>query len=200
MSQGRNPFSDLGSLEALRIAGRFLARAVADPADTEARHAMAWAATLAGIAFGNAGVHVPHAMSYALAGLAHERGYRSPGYPTDGEPFLPHGLSVIVAAPAAFRALAASAPARHLEAARALGSGARGAGDADAGPLLAEALCALMRATGVPNGTAAVGFGAGDAARLARGAIRQARLVDNAPVKVDESQIAALFAAALSYS
>jgi hydroxyacid-oxoacid transhydrogenase len=92
MSQGRNPWSDLGSLEALRISGRTLVRAVVDAGDHEAREALAWAATLAGIAFGNAGVHLPHAMSYAVAGLV--RDYRCPGYP-DEEPMVPHGISVV---------------------------------------------------------------------------------------------------------
>jgi hypothetical protein len=69
MSQGQNPWSDLGSLEALRLGGRSLVRAVQDATDDEARGELMWAATLAGIAFGNAGVHLPHAMSYAVAGL-----------------------------------------------------------------------------------------------------------------------------------
>jgi hydroxyacid-oxoacid transhydrogenase len=79
MSQGANPWSDLGSLEALRISGRYLVRAARDPSDEEARESMMWAATLAGIAFGNSGVHVPHGMAYAVAGLV--KGYRAPGYP-----------------------------------------------------------------------------------------------------------------------
>jgi alcohol dehydrogenase class IV len=202
MSQGKNPWSDLGSLEALRLCGRYLVRAVADAGDVEARHALMWAATLAGIAFGNAGVHLPHAMSYAVAGLAHDlgsgRGYHCPGYPAD-EAFVPHGLSVIVNAPSVFRALAATAPARHLEAARALGADSRDAGDADAGALLAETLVAMMQKAGAPNGLAGVGYRSDDVARLARGAFAQKRLVDNAPRAVDEAALATLFTDALRY-
>ncbi len=198
MSQGRNPWSDVGSLEALRLCGRHLHRAVADASDVEARHAMAWAATLAGIAFGNAGVHLPHAMSYAVAGLAHDRGYHCPGYP-EGEAFVPHGLSVIVNAPSVFRALAPTAPERHLEAARALGADTRGAADGDAGAILADTLVALMRTTGAPNGIGGVGYRGDDVGRLARGASAQKRLVDNAPRAVDEAALAALFADALRY-
>ncbi|MFO0679233.1 MAG: hydroxyacid-oxoacid transhydrogenase [Polyangiaceae bacterium] len=95
MSQGRNPWSDLGSAEALRVCGRFLERAVRDASDDEAREGMMWGATLAGIAFGNAGVHVPHAMGYAVAGNCHD--FTMPGYPT-GAPFVPHGISVAVSA------------------------------------------------------------------------------------------------------
>ncbi|HWE27458.1 MAG TPA: hydroxyacid-oxoacid transhydrogenase [Polyangia bacterium] len=198
MSQGRNPWSDLGAMQALTSCGRWLTRAVADANDVEARHGMAWAATLAGIAFGNAGVHLPHAMSYAVAGMAHDRGYRCAGYP-DGEAFVPHGLSVIVNAPSVFRATAASAPERHLECAAAIGADIRGASPADAGAILGEQLQALMRATGAPNGIGGVGYDARDLPALARGAFAQRRLVDNAPAPVDEAQLTALFAGALRY-
>ena len=202
MSQGRNPWSDIGSLQALELCGRFLARAVADAHDVEARHALAWAATLAGIAFGNAGVHLPHAMSYAVAGLAHDLGpgreYHCLGYPDD-EAFVPHGLSVIVNAPSVFRALASSAPARHLEAARAVGADTRDAIDADAGAILADKLITMMQMTNAPNGLAGVGYRADDVARLTRGAFAQKRLVDNAPRVIDEASLAKLFTDALRY-
>jgi alcohol dehydrogenase class IV len=93
MSQGANPWSDLGCREALKLAGRYMVRAVTDAADHEAREGLMWASTLAGIAFGNSGVHVPHGMAYAVAGLV--RDYRPEGYPDD-EPIIPHGMSVIV--------------------------------------------------------------------------------------------------------
>jgi alcohol dehydrogenase class IV len=198
MSQGRNPWSDVGALEALRLCGRLLVRAVADADDVEARHGLAWAATLAGIAFGNAGVHLPHAMSYAVAGLAHDRGYHCAGYP-EGESLVPHGLSVIVNAPSVFRAVAASAPARHLEAAAALGADVRGAHDHDAGALLADTILALMQKTGAPNGIGAVGYDSRDLGALARGAGAQKRLVDNAPLPLDEAGLIELFRGALSY-
>ncbi|MEZ4300066.1 MAG: iron-containing alcohol dehydrogenase [Polyangiaceae bacterium] len=110
-SQGRNLWSDLGSLESSASAAAIV-RAVTDASDAEAREALSWAATLAGIAFGNAGVHLPHAMAYAVAaGLV--RDFRMPGYP-DHEPMVPHGVSVIVNAPSVFRWTFEACPERHL--------------------------------------------------------------------------------------
>jgi alcohol dehydrogenase class IV len=196
MSQGRNPWSDVGAMESLRLAGKYLVRAVRDASDTEAREGLSWAATLAGIAFGNAGVHLPHAMSYSVAGLV--RDYRAPGYPED-EPLVPHGISVVVNAPSVFRATAATSPERHLAAAEALGLDVEDAGPGDAAELLAGTLVAAMRATGVPLGVGALGYGEGDVEALARGAIVQRRLVDNAPIAVDDEGMRALFRGAMRY-
>jgi alcohol dehydrogenase class IV len=196
MSQGRNPWSDVGSLEALRLAGKYFVRAVRDAADSEAREALSWAATLAGIAFGNSGVHLPHAMSYAVAGLV--RDYRCPGYPQE-EAMVPHGISVVVNAPSVFRTTAVTSPERHLEAAAALGIDVHAAQPKDAGELVSRAVIDLMRAARVPNGVGGVGYGEGDLDSLTRGAIVQKRLVDNAPMPVDEGAMRSLFRGALSY-
>ena len=196
MSQGRNPWSDVGSMEALRLAGRYFARAVKDAADREARQSLSWAATLAGIAFGNAGVHLPHAMSYAIAGQV--RDYRCAGYPQH-EPMVPHGISVIVNAPSVFRTTAPTSPERHLEAAAALGADTRSVAPADAGACLSNRVVELMRNAGVPNGVSGVGYGEADIDALVRGSIAQKRLVDNAPMPVDDSAMQALFRGALAY-
>jgi hydroxyacid-oxoacid transhydrogenase len=196
MSQGRNPWSDVGAMESLRLAGKYLVRAVRDASDDEAREGLSWAATLAGIAFGNAGVHLPHAMSYSVAGLVRE--YRAPGYPQD-EALVPHGISVLVSAPSVFRATAATSPERHLAAAEALGADVKSAGPEDADEVLAHVLIEAMRATGVPLGVGAVGYGEEDVEALARGALVQRRLVDNAPIAVDDEGMRALFRAAMEY-
>lgn len=196
MSQGANPFSDLGCLEALRLCGRFLLRAVHDPADREARGQMLYAATLAGLAFGNAGVHVPHAMAYAVGAL-HPR-CQLDGYPPE-RPLLPHGLSVILSAPAALRFTAAACPERHREAALALGASpadARAAAD-DPGALLHQQLLRLLRASALPCDLRAVGYGADAIPALAEGTLLQARLLGNAPRAVDRAALLGLFAAAL---
>ncbi|MFO0745050.1 MAG: hydroxyacid-oxoacid transhydrogenase [Myxococcota bacterium] len=192
MSQGRNPWSDLGSLEALRLGGRFLVRAVHDGGDDEAREALMWAATLAGMAFGNAGVHVPHGMAYAVAGLV--RDFRLDGYPD--APLVPHGVSVVMSAPAAFQLTAPACPERHLAAAQALGADVRGAAASDAGPIVAATLEALMRAARVPVGLRALGYAEADAPALVRGAAMQRRLLDNAPLPIDEAALARAFALA----
>ncbi|MFT3712990.1 MAG: hydroxyacid-oxoacid transhydrogenase [Archangium sp.] len=188
MSQGRNPWSDLGSLEALRLAGRFLVRAVHDATDFEARTQLSWAATLAGVAFGNSGVHLPHAMSYAVAGLV--KSYRCEGYPGD-EPLVPHGISVVVNAPSVFRATVSSSVERHAEAARALGAKFEDGDDVAAA--LNETLTRLMREAGVPNGLRALGYDDADVPALTKGTLLQKRLLDNAPVPVDEALMNSLF-------
>jgi len=193
-SQGANPFSDMACLEALRILGENLERAVAgEPA---ARERMMFAATLAGIGFGNAGVHLPHAMSYAVAGLV--RAFHPAGYPGD-EPLVPHGMAVIVNAPAVARFTAAANPARHLHAAALLGADIRDAAPGEAGQALAERIEALMRATDMPAGVGAVGFGPGDVPALRAGAYAQKRLLANAPRATGEAELDELFAKALNY-
>ena len=196
MSQGANPYSDLGCREALRLAGKFLERAVRDADDHEARDSMMFAATLAGIAFGNAGVHVPHGMSYSVAGLV--RDFRPDGYPAD-EPICPHGMSVIVNAPSAFRYTASACPQRHLDGARLLGADLHDVTPDDAGEVLASRLMALMKSTRMPNGVGGVGYGEADIPALVEGAYAQQRLLKNAPRPVNEQSLAEIYRGALTY-
>lgn len=198
MSQGANPWSDLGSRETIALIGTYLARAVSDAGDAEARDHVMWAATLAGIAFGNAGVHVPHAMAYAVAGRV--RDYVPDGYPApQGLPGLvPHGFAVAVNAPAAFRFLAPTDPDRHGEAARLLAPSLGEVRDDEAGDALAEAMADLMRRIGAPNGISGVGYGPADVDDLVSGAAPQRRLLDNSPAPIAEPELAVLFRQALT--
>lgn len=196
MSQGRNPWSDLGCREALRLLGAYLVRAVRDAGDEEARSQVMWAATLAGIAFGNAGVHAPHAMAYAVAGRV--RDFRPAGYPQE-VPLVPHGMAVAVGAPAVFRCTGETAPGRHLEAAALLGADVRGADEAAAGEVLASEVIRLMQAIAIPNGIGGVGYGAADVADLVEGTLPQQRLLANAPCELPREALAALFERALRY-
>ena len=135
--QGSNPISDIWSLEALRLCAAYIRRAVADSSDHEARGAMLLASSYAGIGFGNAGVHLPHGMSYPVAGLI--RDWRAPGYNSD-HAIVPHGISVILNAPAAFRFTACANPERHLRAAQVLGAHIERARAQDAGSILSDQL------------------------------------------------------------
>lgn len=194
--QGANPWSDAGALQAVRLGGTYLERAVADPDDAEAHDFLTFAATLAGMSFGNAGVHIPHAMSYAVAGLNHV--YRAKGYETCGG-MVPHGISVVVNAPAAFRFTADAAPERHLVAAEALGADVRDAAPEDAGEILATRLADMMRNTGLPNGLSDIGYTEDDVPALVNSAWPQQRLLAQAPKPVSEADLADLFRGAMRY-
>jgi len=195
-SQGANPFSDMVAFEALSLVGKYLVRAVNAPADTEARAEMMYAATLAGIAFGNAGCHLPHGMSYAVSGLVHE--YRAPHYPQH-EPFVPHGMSVVLNAPSVYRFTASACPDRHLDAAQRLGADVRGATLADAGEVLAGQIIKFMQATQFPGGLSSIGFSARDLDALVDGAWPQQRVLKNAPRAVTRDDLRELFRGALAY-
>jgi hydroxyacid-oxoacid transhydrogenase len=196
MSQGANPWSDVGCEAALRKIGAYLERGVADAADREARDELMFAATLAGIAFGNSGVHVPHGMAYAVAGLVRE--FHPDGYPGK-DPIVPHGMSVIVNAPSVFRFTSEACPGRHLQGAGFLGADVRGATEKDAGEILAKQLIRMMRATGIPNGIGGVGYGERDVGALSEGAYAQQRLMTNAPREITKDHLGQLFRGALAY-
>jgi hydroxyacid-oxoacid transhydrogenase len=192
--QGSNPISDIWAIQALRIIARYLIRAVEDPEDDEARAQMILAAAYAGVGFGNAGVHLAHGMSYAVSGLV--KHYRAPGYSSD-HPLIPHGISVILNAPAVFRFTAAANAARHLQAAEALGANVDGAREADAGRILAARIGWFMQRLGIPNGLTAVGYTSTDIPSLVEGTLPQHRVTKLSPRPAGRDELAALFEEAM---
>jgi hydroxyacid-oxoacid transhydrogenase len=194
--QGSNPISDLWSLEALRLVARHLVRAVKDPSDDEARSSMLLAASYAGVGFGNAGVHLPHGMSYPVSGMV--RGFRPDGYAVD-HPLIPHGMSVILNAPAVFRFTALACPQRHLDAAAILGADVSRAKLEDAGQILAEQIIGYMQKLKVPNGLRAVGYSNDDIPALVKGTIPQHRVTKLSPRSASEEDLARLFEHAMQY-
>ena len=192
--QGSNPISDVWSLEALRWVSKYFVRAVEDPDDDEAREKMQLAATYAGVGFGNAGVHLPHGMSYPVSGMV--RDFRPEGFPAD-HPIVPHGMSVILNAPAVFRFTAEACPDRHLIAAEILGADVSRAKPEDAGKILSDRLVAIMQRLKIPNGLRAVGYTKSDIPALVQGTLPQARVTKLSPRPVDESDLAHLFEEAL---
>jgi hydroxyacid-oxoacid transhydrogenase len=175
---GSNPVSDMWCEKALEYLGRYFLRAVLNGMDVEARTHMALAATYAGIGFGNAGVHVPHSIAYPIAGLV--KSFIPPDYPKE-EPIIPHGLSVVVTAPATFRWTYPTNPERHLYAAQLLGANVSGLTSSEMPELLSQTLLSLMRDTGIPNGLAAMGYGEADVPALIDGTLKQQRLLVNSP-------------------
>lgn len=188
---GSNPIADLFSARAIELTGAYLRRAFYNPHDMEARTQMMLAATLAGVGFGNAGVHLPHAMGYPIAGMV--QGYFAPGYPNDLKPQVPHGISVVVGAPAAFRYTARAWPERHAQAARLLGVDMDGVPVSEAAEALPAALSSLMRDIDVPMSLETLGYGAADIPALAEGALLQQRLLKGCPRPLDERQMQRVF-------
>ena len=188
--QGSNPISDVWATRALEMVSENIVRAVHDPSDRDARGQMLLAATFAGVGFGNAGVHLPYGMSYPVAGMA--RDFKPAGYAA-GHAIIPHGMSVILNAPAFFRFTAPSSPQRHMHAARLMGADVAGASPEDAGELLGDAIVDLMRRIDMPNGLSAVGYGLDDVAELVAGTMPQHRGTKLSPMPAGEEELGRLF-------
>ena len=194
---GANPIADMWSEKALSLLAGSFRRAVRDGTDREAREQMALAATFAGLGFGNAGVHVPHACAYPIAGRV--RDYRPAGYPDD-EPIVPHGMAVAMTAPAAFALTFDASPERHLRAAELLGGDPSSGGCLGGGrDVLPGVLRRLMRDVGLPSGLAEIGYGGADVDDLVEGALKQQRLLATAPIDVTADDLATVFRGSLEH-
>ncbi|KAK5049826.1 hypothetical protein LTR84_003944 [Exophiala bonariae] len=200
--QGANPISDIFSLQALRQTVKYLPRATKDPEDHEAQSEMLLAATLAGVGFGNAGVHLCHGMSYPISGQ--NPGYKHEGYVLD-TPIIPHGVSVAVTAPAVFRFTGPSNPERHLAAAEAFGKDISNVKKESAGEVLSEALAEFLVGLGdQPRGLKHLGFTKDSIDDLVEGTLPQKRVLMLAPSLSEElgeerEQLRGLFEEALEY-
>jgi hydroxyacid-oxoacid transhydrogenase len=188
--QGSNPISDVWAARAIEMVSQNLVRAVREPSDEEARSQMMLAASFSGIGFGNAGVHLPHGMSYPVSGMV--RDFVPEGYPPN-HPIIPHGMAVILNAPAVFRFTATANPERHLYAAKLMGVNVSDADTEDARELLAGAIIDLMRLVDMPNGLSAVGYGPDDVDRLVAGTLPQHRVTKLSPCQADAADLERIF-------
>ena len=191
---GANPVADMWAEKAMTLLAASFRTAVRDGSDEEAREQMALAATFAGMGFGNAGVHIPHANAYPIAGRVKE--FHPAGYPAD-EPMVPHGMAVSLTAPEAFRFTFDASPARHVRAAEILSVGGSIDRPAEDRDYLPQVLSELMRDIAIPNGIGAVGYDEGDVPDLVEGAVKQQRLLATAPKDVTEDDLAQILEGSL---
>jgi hydroxyacid-oxoacid transhydrogenase len=194
--QGANPISDIWSLKAMQMLSGNLVKAVEDPSDDEARGMMMLAASFAGIGFGNAGVTLPHGMSYPVSGMV--RTYLPKDYPQD-HPIVPHGMAVVLNAPAAFRFTAPACPEKHLKAAEALGADITGATLEDAGNVLSDQVIDIMKRLNLPNGLSGVGYSRKDIPKLVEGTLPQHRVIKLSPRSVGAEELTQIFEDAMIY-
>ena len=183
---GANPISDIWCEQAVKLVREFLPRAVMDGQDREAREQMMLATIYAGMGFSNAGVHIPHAMGYPIAGNV--RAFHPPDYPRK-KPLVPHGMSTSLGAPAAFQYTAKAKPERHKRVAEWMGVKTRGKSGDAAGKALREAFIGFMQSIGLPNGLQAVGYDSADIPALAEGTLKQKRLIGLSPQPVTQKTI-----------
>lgn len=188
--QGSNPISNIWASQAIEMISRHLVRVVEDSSDDEARGEVLLAATYAGIGFGNGGVHLAHGMSYPVSGNV--RDYVPEGYPP-GHPLVPHGMAVVLNAPAVFRFTAPANPEGHLYAAKLMGKDISGVSPDDAGEVLSSAIIEIMRKVGMPNGLSAVGYGPDDVDKLVEGTLPQHRVTKLSPRPASAEDLKQLF-------
>jgi len=188
--QGTNPISDIWALKAIEMTTEYLPRAVRNPDDDEARGQMILASSIAGIGFGNAGVHLCHGMSYPVSGMV--RDFKPKGMITD-HPIIPHGMSVVLNAPPVFRFTGPARPDRHLQAAQVLGSDITNVAPEEAGNVLADQIVAMMKTLEVPNGLSAIGFTEDDIPALVEGTLPQHRVTKLSPRPAEAEDLEVLF-------
>jgi alcohol dehydrogenase class IV len=171
-SPNANPVSRALAVEALRLLGGNVERAVRDGGDRAARASMLVGATLAGQAFANSPVAAVHALAYPIGGRHH----------------VPHGLSNALVLPHVLRFNAPAAAAEYAALAPVALPG--GGGD------LADGLAALTARLGLPARLRDAGVPQADLAACAAEAMKQTRLLVNNPRPLTEADALAIYEAA----
>jgi alcohol dehydrogenase len=180
-SVNASPLTDLYALEAIRLIGTHLRTAVANGADLAARDGMARASMYAGVAIGNAGTNIVHALAY----------------PLQGQHRVTHGIANSLLLPYGMAYNALSNLPKFAAVAEALGEPIAGLSPRTAAAKSAEACRLLALDVGIPQKMREVGITAEHLDALVDGAMQMARLWANNPRQVRPADARAIFEQAL---
>lgn len=183
LGTSRQPAGDMLALEAIQIVSRFLACAVNNGTDPNARTMLSWAGTAAGMSTALTTASFHQILAQAARAVA---------------PGLPHGAALAILAPACFNRLETGRPARFDLLADAMGV------PSDAGPergrqRFLAGLRHLVRSVGLEDDSLAdYGLGPVDIPLLARNAVNaMSALPDETPAVPARPAIEAILAAAM---
>lgn len=140
VSKEAQALTDPLALEAIRLIGKYLRRAVANGDDLEARRGMANAAFMAGLAFSNGQLGIVHAIAVVMG----------------GQFGVPHGIANAIILPYVMEFNEMAATERFARIAAALGERVEGLSKRDAAHRASEAVFRLMDDIGVPRRLEAV--------------------------------------------
>jgi alcohol dehydrogenase len=177
---GKNTISDLYALEAIRLIGGSLARAVRDGSDYEARAGMMLGATLAGLAFGTAGTAAAHAVQYPVGALTHTA----------------HGLGVAAMMPYVMEFNLPVVTDAMAEIANSLGLPVGGLTVAQRASAAIDCVAALFASIGIPADLKALGLPEDKLRWTAEQAMGATRLIKNNPRPLDGQNMSMLVEAA----
>jgi alcohol dehydrogenase len=171
-SRKAHPAIDLYALEGIRLVGRFLARAVADGGDREARAGLSLASLYGGFCLGPVNTTAGHAVAYPLGTRHH----------------IAHGLACALVFP---HTLAFNAPAVPEKTALILDAlGLSSAGEEGAMHEAAYAFCSRL---GIEMRLSRLGVPEDDLPAMAEEAHAIRRLLDNNPRDIGREQILAIY-------
>lgn len=128
-----SPIADAMALQAIRLITEFLPRCVADGSDLVARGQQQCASAMAGVAFDNAQVGLPHAMAHSVGGLF----------------AVPHGMANSIVLPHAMRFNIDTCPDRYRLVAMAMGLNVSHMSDFEAAEAAIDAISSLSEQLGI---------------------------------------------------
>ncbi|MBB4008156.1 iron-containing alcohol dehydrogenase [Allorhizobium taibaishanense] len=170
-----HPMIDDFARMGFRLVGKFLARAVRDGADTEAREGLMLASYYGGICLGPVNTAAGHAIAYPLGTLLH----------------MPHGLANAVIFPHVLAFNQPAVPDKTAEVVTALG-----AARADSPEAVNEVAKGFCLDLGVEMALSAHGAQEADLPRYAADAHAIRRLMDNNPIDMSVDDILGIYRAA----
>lgn len=174
-NKNAHPVIDGFARMGIELVGRYLARAVADGQDTQAREGMMLASFYGGICLGPVNTAAGHALAYPLGTLLH----------------LPHGLANAVIFPHVLAFNQSVAPEKTAEVVAALGLQDRAARQG-----LLQAAHEFCAELGIEMRLGAHGAKREDLPRFAADAHAIRRLMDNNPRDMSEADVLAIYQAA----
>lgn len=180
---GGTPVTDIFAEKAIGLIGRYLRRTVNNGNDIEARSGMALAATLAGIAFTNAGLTAVHAMAYPVGGQFHSS----------------HGETNAMLLPAVMEFLLSTVPEKFNFVAKLLGENIEGLSLYEGAKKSVNAIIELMKDINMPNGLNTFGVKEEDLSKMAEDTLKIRRLLIGNPRPVTKENLEEMFRRALKY-
>lgn len=177
VSVNATPISEGLSLQAIKLISKSLVTAVRDGQNQQARIDMSYGSYLAGLAFFNAGCAAVHALAYPLGGQFH----------------LAHGESNAVLLPYVMDYIRPSCKEKLKDIYQAMGYDISGLNIDKAAIQTINALFDLVRNVSIPNSLSEFGIPKEAIASLSQDAIKQTRLLQRSPMKLELKDIMQIY-------